>query len=174
MIDLTKFEADAPTPGQSLTTEPGGRPWETPPRYVEPVEVLDFYADKLLQPDRSARLMEVLETGFPLTDLIDAITLGGVMQGEHTVDTGIIIAPHLYDIITALADKLGVEYTTGLDTGETGTDEFTVAGAKKLSEEGREALEKVEQEQIQSYISNMENTSGLMSKPVEVTEEEEE
>ena len=34
MLDLTKFESDAPTPGQSLTSEPGGsRPWENPPRY---------------------------------------------------------------------------------------------------------------------------------------------
>ena len=46
MLDLTKFEADAPTPGQSLTTEPGGRPWETPPRQTEAFEVLGFYADK--------------------------------------------------------------------------------------------------------------------------------
>tara|TARA_R100001369_G_scaffold91571_1_gene133213 strand:- start:570 stop:1097 length:528 start_codon:yes stop_codon:yes gene_type:complete len=174
MLDLTKFETDAPTPGQSLTTEPGGRPWENPPRYTEPVEVLDFYADKLLNPDRSARLMEVLETGIPLTDLIDAITLGGVMQGEHTVDTGILVAPHLYSIITTLADKLKVEYTTGLDEGETNADDITMAGAKKLYTEDQEALEKVEQEQVQSYISNMENTSGLMSKPAEVTEEEEE
>ena len=62
MIDLTKYEADAPTPGQSLTTEPGNRPWETPPRYNEPVEVLGFYADKLLQPELTKEEDNALET----------------------------------------------------------------------------------------------------------------
>jgi hypothetical protein len=179
MIDLTKFEADAPTPGQSLTTEPGNRPWETPPRYNEPVEVLGFYADKLLQPEQSARLMEVLETGFPLTDLIDAITLGGVMKGEHTVDTGIIVAPHLYDIITTLADKLNVEYTTGLDSGDKIPDELTMEGVRKLTKEEDNALETLEQEKIEAYLASVpsEDTFGLMSKPIDVAtvaEEEEE
>jgi len=169
MLDLTKFETDAPTPGQSLTTEPGGRPWENPPRHTEAVEVLGFYADKFLQPDRSVELMEVLETGFPVTDLVDAITLGGVMQGEHTVDTGIIVAPHLYDIITDIADKFGVTYTTGLEDGETYGSDITMAGVKKLSEEEDEALESLEQEKIAAYTA----AAGLMSKPVNATEEEE-
>jgi|TARA_R110000851_G_scaffold286530_1_gene440393 hypothetical protein len=170
MLDLTKFEADAPTPGQSLTTEPGGRPWETPPRQTEAFEVLGFYADKFLQPERAANLMEVLETGFPVTDLIDAITLGGVMQGEHSVDTGIIVAPHLYDIITDIADKFGVTYTTGLEEGETYGDDLSMAGVRKLSEQEDEALETLEQEKIEAYTA----AAGLMSKPVDVTEEEEE
>lgn len=170
MLDLTKFEADAPTPGQSLTTEPGGRPWENPPRHTKAVEVLGFYADKFIQPTRIAELMEVLETGFPVTDLVDAITLGGVMQGEHSVDTGVMVAPHLYDIITDIADKFGVTYTTGLEDGETYGSAITMAGVKKLSKEEDEALESLEQEKIEAYTA----AAGLMSKTIDATEEEEE
>ena len=92
------------------------------------------------------------------------------MQGEHTVDTGIIVAPHLYDIITDIADKFGVTYTTGLEDGETYGSDITMAGVKKLSEEEDEALESLEQEKIAAYTA----AAGLMSKPVNSTEEEEE
>ena len=92
------------------------------------------------------------------------------MQGEHSVDTGIIVAPHLYDIITDIADKFGVTYTTGLEEGETYGDDLSMAGVRKLSEQEDEALETLEQEKIEAYTA----AAGLMSKPVDVTEEEEE
>ena len=170
MIDSDQLNLDAPTPGQSLTTEPGGRPWENPPQFTDTVEVLDFYAGELLQPDQAARLMEVLETGFSVPDLIDAITLGGVMQGKHTVDTSVLVAPHLNDIIVALADKMGVEYNDGMDSGKSFSDELMMASVKRSENESEEALEKVEQEQIQSFMES--TKGGLMSKPIESAVEE--
>ena len=168
MIDPKQLNIDAPTPGQSLTTEPGNRPWENPPQFNDTVEVLDFYAGELLQPEQAARLMEVLETGFSVPDLIDAITLGGVMQGKHTVDNAVLVAPHLNDIIVAMADKMGVEYNDGRKSGVSFTDDLMMAKVGKMSTENEEALEKVEQEQIQSYMES----TGLMSRPAEVVTEE--
>tara|TARA_R110002110_G_scaffold382530_2_gene593753 strand:- start:85 stop:588 length:504 start_codon:yes stop_codon:yes gene_type:complete len=167
MIDLKKFEADAPTPGQSLTTEPGNRPWETPAQLTEPADVLDFYAGKILQPEQSARLMEVLETGIPVNDIVDAITLGGVMQGVHSIDLAVLVSKNLYNIIVALADKLDVEYTEGSD-GAPFADDLIMSGVRKMSKEQSNALETEEKEKIETYVT------GLMSKPSVTPEEEEE
>jgi len=170
MIDSDQLNLDAPTPGQSLTTEPGGRPWENPPQFTDTVEVLDFYAGELLQPEQAAKLMEVLETGFSVPDIIDAITLGGVMQGKHTLDTGVLVAPHLNDIIVALADKMDVKYNDGRESGNSFSDELMMSSVKRSENESEEALEKVEQEQIQSFMES--TKGGLMSKPIETAVEE--
>tara|TARA_R100001369_G_scaffold74458_3_gene103199 strand:- start:768 stop:1289 length:522 start_codon:yes stop_codon:yes gene_type:complete len=170
MIDSDQLNLDAPTPGQSLTTEPGGRPWENPPQFTDTVEVLDFYAGELLQPEQAAKLMEVLETGFSVPDIIDAITLGGVMQGKHTLDTGVLVAPHLNDIIVALADKMDVKYNDGRESGNSFSDELMMSSVKRSENESEEALEKVEQEQIQSFMES--TKGGLMSKPIESAVEE--
>jgi len=169
-VDVEKFEADAPTPGQSLTSEPGARPWENPPVHDDPLEVLDYYAGKLLQPEKSAQLMEVLESGFPVTDLVDSITLAGVMEGIHTIDNAVIVAPHLYDIITSLADSFEVEYTTGTSVGNEFNDDISVASVRRENTDKEKALEDYEKEQVQAYLANKPE-SGLMSRPV--TEEEE-
>ena len=169
-VDVEKYEVDAPIPGQSLTSEPGARPWENPPVYDDPLEVLDYYAGKLLQPEKSAQLMEVLESGFPVTDLVDSITLAGVMEGIHTIDNAVIVSPHLYDIIIALADSFDVEYNTGTSVGNEFNDDISVASVRRVDTDKEKALEAYEKEQVQSYISNQPE-GGLMSRPV--TEEEE-
>ena len=37
----------APIPGQSLTTEPKGFPWERPPEIDKPEDALKFYANNM-------------------------------------------------------------------------------------------------------------------------------
>ena len=164
-VDVEKYEVDAPTPGQSLTSEPGARPWENPPVMDDSLEVLDHYAGKLLQPEKSAQLMEVLESGFPVTDLVDSITLAGVMEGIHTIDNAVIVAPHLYDIIIALADSFEVEYNTGTSVGNEFNDDIAVASVLRQDTDKEKALEDYEQEQVQAYLASRPE-SGLMSRPV--------
>ena len=99
-MDVAQF--NNPIPGQSLTTEPGARPWERPAKYSSPEEALDYYLEQLALPEKTAQMLEILESGFPATDLVDAITLGGVMQGLHTIDVAVIIAPVIFELITSV------------------------------------------------------------------------
>ena len=93
-LDTAQFQA--PVPGMSLMTEPQGRPWETPAKYINPEEALSFYIEKLTATQKSSELLAILELGYPVANLIDTITLGGVMQGLHSIDTAIVISPALY------------------------------------------------------------------------------
>ena len=47
MAELPQLSIDAPIAGQSLTTEPGNRPWENPPQYTTVEEALEYYIHKL-------------------------------------------------------------------------------------------------------------------------------
>jgi|TARA_R110000822_G_scaffold305310_1_gene430951 hypothetical protein len=171
MTELNSFNLDQPVPGQSLTTEPEARPWENPAEFTEPLDALDYYTGQILMPDRMARLMEVLETGFPVVDLIDAITLAGVMEGKHSVDVAVIISPHLLDIVTAVADSMDVKYTMGTEKDPKESDPSLVAKVSQEDEEDDNALEEYEKEKIEAYLASQ-PSGGLMSRPSEQMVEE--
>ena len=109
---------EAPIPGESLTVEPGGRPWEQPPQYNTVEEALDHYITQMSSDEFFDQLVEVLELGTPVTTLVDIIQTSGMMNGKHTVDVGILIAPALIEMIMLIGDTAGIKYTTGLDKKE--------------------------------------------------------
>ena len=55
-------------------------------------------------------MLDLLELGIPVDTLVDTIQLGGVMDGIHSVDVGMVIAPSLAEIIGDMADKADVKY----------------------------------------------------------------
>jgi hypothetical protein len=56
-------------------------------------------------------MLDILENGVPVDVLVDIMQQGGVMEGVHSLDTGIIIAPALVEVISSMADNVGIEYT---------------------------------------------------------------
>ena len=170
MVNPLSAQIQAPIPGQSLTTELGARPWETPARFTIPEEAMNYYLERFSDPERAAEMMDILESGFPVTNLIDGITMGGVMEGLHSIDVSIIIAPALYEFVTTLADSAEVEYKTGLTVDEQDqvTDDTIIAQAKDTSKTD----ELVEQVQTEENDRVEQALSGLMARETEATEEE--
>ena len=108
---------DGPIPGQSLTTEPGNRPWENPPKMATLEETVDFYMKRLSDPEMMNRMLDILEeTDLPITVLVEVMTMGGVMQGLHSVDISVMVSPILVEFIKGAADKAGIDYTLGTET----------------------------------------------------------
>ena len=52
--------------------------------------------------------LDILENGVPVNTLVDIIQQGGVMEGIHSLDVGIIIAPALVEVISNMADNVGI------------------------------------------------------------------
>ncbi len=102
---------DAPIPGQGMTAPLGDRPWQKPARFTTPEQALAFYVDRLTQEKQVNQMLDILELGVPVDTLVDTMQLGGVMEGLHSVDVGMIIAPALIETITQIADKAGVKHT---------------------------------------------------------------
>ena len=111
MVDTPTPSFDRPIPGQSMTAPLGERPWQNPPRYSSVEETLQFYMPRITSQKMANQLMDILEMGVPIDTVVDTVQLGGVMEGVHSLDTGIVIAPALVEVISSMADNVGIEYT---------------------------------------------------------------
>jgi len=107
---------NAPIPGMSLTTEPGNRPWENPPMLVTVEDALEFYANRLISdPDSHDAIIELLELQVPVQNVANILQKNSVMEGLHTIDVGILVAPAVEEMIMAVADMYGIRYAESMD-----------------------------------------------------------
>ena len=156
---------DAPIPGQSLTHELGNRPWQQPPQYTTVEEALEFYVPRLTNPEMLDDLLNVMETGIPLTTLANAIQSSCVMEGKHSLDVGILIMPVLMETMAYLAEEAGIQYEAGTNK-KIGSDKPSdaaiaraIAMVKKKQGEPSE-----EPEEMQTEMELEEPSGGLMSR----------
>ena len=105
---------ERPIPGQSLTTPSKSQSYENPPEIVNPLDALDYTVNRL-------NSKESMEDAFDLLEMVDLVTITegilrqNVMQGLHSVDVSILIAPHIHEFIKGEADALGIEYDEGFE-----------------------------------------------------------
>ena len=148
MIEDRELSFDAPIAGQGLTHELGNRPWQQPPQYNTVEEALQFHIPRIVNPDMQEDLMNVIETGIPLTVIADSLQSGATMQGKHSVDVGILIMPVLIETLAYLAEEQGVPYEMGtkLKTKNTPSESAIALALKKVKQK-KEALGEVEPEE---------------------------
>lgn len=106
---------DAPIPGMSMTHELGARPWQNPPKYATVDEAIEYYLERMSSEDFMEQLEDVMEMGIPLTDIANVMQLGGVMEGMHTIDVGLLVLPVLVEMMMLVGDSAKIDYDSGLD-----------------------------------------------------------
>lgn len=157
---------DAPRPGMGMTHELGARPWQTPPKLVTTDEVVQDYLIKMQDDSFVKQLIGVLESGVPVTTLANTIQLAGVMEGRHSVDTGMLVIPVLMEMMMLIADKAGIKYNSGMDKDTTEDTKDTMIAS--VLEEMTQELEKKDTEETdndEEQSAEMENEPmGLMSR----------
>lgn len=162
---------DGPIAGQSLTTELGNRPWQKPPQYTTPEQALEFYLPRLNEPQVYDQLIDVMQLGIPITTIAESMQIGGVMQGMHSVDVGILIMPVLIEMIAFIGDDAGVEYNLGIEEriDENKISQSTIALAmKRMKERIPEVVEEAKEDDMDVVEENeqMPQPSGLMARRV--------
>lgn len=106
---VTQF--GAPIPGQSLTTsKPGERRWERPPEAASVEDALRFYMERLSDEEVIDDFMVAIEAGVAIVPLVETLYLSNVMNGIHSLDVGIIVAPALSEYFAAVARSYDIEY----------------------------------------------------------------
>lgn len=116
MVEEKQPRFDAPIPGMSLTHELGARPWQQPAQFTTVEEVVDHYTTRMMNNDEfSEQLVDVMDMGIPLTTIANTIQLAGVMEGKHSVDTGLLALPVLIETMMLIGDSAGVKYNTGME-----------------------------------------------------------
>ena len=131
---------DAPRPGMGMTHELGARPWQTPPKLAKVDDVVQDYLIKMQDESFVKQLVGVLESGVPVTTLANTIQLAGVMEGRHSVDTGMLVIPVLMEMIMLIADKADIKYNSGMDKDNTEETKDTMIAS--VLEEMTQELEK--------------------------------
>lgn len=157
---------DAPRPGMGMTHELGARPWQTPPKLTTTDEVVQDYLIKMQDESFVKQLIGVLESGVPVTTLANTIQLAGVMEGRHSIDTGMLVIPVLMEMMMLIADKAGIKYNSGMDKDTTEDTKDTMIAS--VLEEMTQELEKKDTEETDSeeeQSAEMESEPmGLMSR----------
>ena len=166
MVDRLAPMIDAPIAGQSLTAELGNRPWQQPPQYTTVEQALEFYIPRLTNPEMLDDLLNVMETGVPLTTLANAIQSSGVMEGKHSLDIGILIMPVLMETMAYLAEESGVEFESGTNKkiGSDKPSDALVANAVKMEEKAIDKRKNKPEKEEQMEMELEEPSVGLMSR----------
>ena len=164
---------ERPIPGQSLTAESRNQAFERPPEITDPIEALDIHIENLSKEGAMEDVLYFLEFGVDLVTLVQGILRSAVMEGIHSIDISLIIAPVLHEHIKGFADVAKLDYDEGFDNQE-GKKALAykrdVARAKKmmkkLEEEGKAEVSVPEpMEEPKPEIEKQEpDKSGLMAR----------
>ena len=106
---------DAQIPGQSLTTEPKNAPFERPPEIVNPEEALMVHLERLNDVDKMEAVVFAVDLGIDVQTLTKGILRSAVMEGIHSIDVSLIIAPAVHSFIASTLDAVGVDYDDGFE-----------------------------------------------------------
>jgi len=104
---------DAPVPGQSLTGEMGSKPWESPPKYNTVEEAIDFYIGQFSKPKLLGPLLDQVEDGIAISTIVNALQSGAVMEGIHTLDVGLLVAPVLVEYLALQSEEADIKFSVG-------------------------------------------------------------
>lgn len=185
MVDLFQ----APIPGQSLTDEPRNSPWESPPDLNTVEEATEYYIKRLSKDTVLDDLALVFQLGGTLRNVSETLATMGTMQGVHSVDVQMLVAPVIAEYMRMAMLTYGIEVEDDLvneeelnrkreearmDTileaaiersvKENGKDEGTelLSGMRDAAEEEiTEAAPEMEQEETEEPMA--EQPKGLMA-----------
>lgn len=101
-------------PGQSLTAEPKNAPYENPPEMNVPEEATLWHLERLSEPDRLEALADMLEMGMDVVSMTEGLLRGAVLEGRHSIDISLIIAPVIHEFIVGTAERLELDFEEGL------------------------------------------------------------
>ena len=166
-IDNTSFER--PIPGQGMTAELGNRPWQMPPQYSTVEQALEWYIPRLVSEELYDGIIDTMELGVPLTTMADTLQTGGVMQGLHTIDVGMLAIPVIMEMLAFMAEDAGIEYNLGIEKridSDKISDTKIALAIKKMRDKLPEALEERD-EQEEQEVETADITpepSGLMAR----------
>ena len=159
---MEKITALAVPPGNSLTDEPGKWPWEQPPRFTDPDDVIDFTIETISNGPAREDMLKMMLAGITVEELVNQITFKGFVAGAFSPDVAELVKPGLAIFLSDMALQEGFEPTMFVDGGaEKGefTDEAFFTTLKKnnpaLFAGMVEEINKLERMQAEEAVAEM-------------------
>jgi len=156
--------ADRPIPGQSLTTTPGNAQYEQPPKIVDPEKALKFHLGNISKPKQMEDILEFVDQGVDIRSIVEGVLRGGVMNGIHSIDVSLIIAPVIHEFIRGVPLAAGMQFKDGFDQDDE-IDEAMYSIKKPVEEPTEELPEELPEEPaVEEMPMKEEKPSGLMAR----------
>tara|TARA_R100000781_G_scaffold64482_1_gene40693 strand:- start:155 stop:715 length:561 start_codon:yes stop_codon:yes gene_type:complete len=168
----TRSMFEARVPGQSLTEDPGKHPYERPPQYTDPNEVMATYMSSLTNDEAIFNLFQMLEAKIPVSQIVSGMVLQGIGEGLFSPDVGLLVMEDLSLLILNVAEVAEIDYVTGY---EQESEKMMLRLAKKadagadFGEEQIAAGRQVVEAEMQKREGE-EAPAGIMSKPMDIEE----
>ncbi len=154
---------NAPVPGMSLTSEPGNRPWENPPNLVSVEDAMEFYTRRILgTPDNYDQVLDLVEAGLPIRNIANILMKTSVMEGNHTIDVGILVLPVIEELLMSVADMHDVSYVETIDQ----VFKENVVSRRQA----RLTVQELQKSKATAAVEPTEQPKGLMAKPNDMVE----
>jgi hypothetical protein len=147
-----------PTPGQSLTNNPEAMaPYEKPPRFTNKKEALQHFFSLVTSEKKFMDIMDSLEEGVPVMDIVELILINSFQKGEINPDLMLLLAEPLAYILLGLAERQGIRAKITDDPDDPNIDEENLFRSKIQTITKPQDDEEVPmQEQIENVPSLME------------------
>ena len=162
---------EGPIPGSSLTTEQGNRPWENPPKESSLDVVINNYLTRLKNEDIIMPFLDSIRYGTSITTLVETVIETAVMEGEHTIDVGILASPVIVEYLKQASELSKIDYK--ISDQQIKKEKTPKRIDSRMLEEVLKEMEK--QEDTSDISENIETSAqdikisnkGLMSKKVD-------
>ena len=135
-------------PGQSLTAEPKNAPYERPPQMVKPEEAMLWHLNRITEPDKAEAVLDLLELDTTVVEMTEGVLRSAVLNGRHSIDVSLIIAPVMHEVIKTMAEEAGIDFEEGFpdDSEQKKKVRYQINEKKALK-----LLEKYEEETGEEY-----------------------
>jgi len=170
------MKMDGPIPGQSLAREPRNAIMERPPEISDPNEAVEYYLERIANPEILDNILHTLEVGLPVDILAQAMLTTGVAQGIHNVDVSYVISSVVQEYITSTALEAEIDFKETFSN----KDEKKEVQKSRVDTMLRKALDDTPEDeqdigyQMVSDISDMVSSDIAASSPEDSDEEVEE
>lgn len=159
-------------PGQSLTAEPKNAPYENPPEMNTPEDAIRWHLDRLTEDERFESLLDAMELGLDVVTITEGLLRGAVMEGRHSVDISLIIAPIIHEFIKTSAEETGIDFEEGIPDDTEGREQVKYRinarkAQKMIAEyEGEDGEDDIEEEEVaeETPEESPDQPAGLMSR----------
>ena len=150
-----------PIPGQSLTSDPEKpMPFEKAPLYTDRTDVLENFFEMLTEPKVYEGLLDTLETGITVMDVVQTLLYQGFRQGDFNPDMMLLVAEPLAYMIAALAERADVDFIISEDDEDDEDEEDLPILSEKMSTIKNPQMDDKFPEELKTKIDNVEAPKG--------------
>jgi hypothetical protein len=101
-----------PIAGQSLVESPDSpSAYTQPPKFTDKESAINYFLELFTEPERYESIMELLEEGMPVMDLVELFLKESFQKGEINPDLMLLLAEPLAYLILGLSEREGIRAT---------------------------------------------------------------